>query len=29
MAGDGWYHGALRRAERGLTRVRQELCGEY
>ena len=28
-AGDGWYRGALRRAERGLKRVRQELSGEY
>lgn len=27
--GAGWYAGALRQAERGLTRVRQELSGEY
>lgn len=28
-AGDGWYRGALRRAESGLKRARQELNGEY
>ena len=27
--GEGWYRGALARAERGLARVRQELSGEY
>lgn len=28
-SGEDWYRGALRRAERGLTRVRQELDGRY
>lgn len=27
--GEGWYRGALRHAEHGLTRVRQELSGQY
>lgn len=28
-SGQEWYRGALRRAERGLARVKQELSGEY
>lgn len=28
-AGEDWYRGALRRAEKGLARARQELSGEY